>query len=98
MALMTFAQLIKHFGWDSMRQFMKEYEEDIERNENLPNSNQEKIDQWVIRYSKIVSRNIKPQFLMFGLPVSDYVDQHVSKYEAWCPDEEKNPELFFSEL
>ena len=81
-----------------MRQFMKEYEKDIERNENLPNSNQEKIDQWVIRYSKIVYRNIKPQFLMFGLPVSDYVDQHVSKYETWCPDEEKNPELFFSEL
>ncbi len=98
MALMTFAQLIKHFGWDSMRQFMKEYEKDIERHTNLPQSNQDKIDQWVIRYSKIVSRNIKPQFKMFGLPVSDYVDEHVSEFDPWLPEVEKNPELFFSEF
>jgi hypothetical protein len=97
MALMTFAQLIKHFGWKSMRQFLKEYEKDIETKNHLPKSNQEKIDQWVIRYSKIVSRNIKPQFLMFGLPVSDYVDLLVSKYEGWCPEEEKDSQVFFSE-
>ena len=97
MALMTFAQLIKHFGWDSIRQFMKEYEKDIERHTNLPQSNQDKIDQWVIRYSKIVSRNIKPQFKMFGLPVSDHVDAQVSKYSSWFPQEEKSSEVFFSD-
>jgi hypothetical protein len=99
MALCTFAQLIKHFGWDSMRTFMKNYEIDINRHDaSLPKSNQDKIDQWVIRYSKIVSRNIKPQFEMFGLPVSEHVDTTLRGLVKWCPFEEKDPNLFFKEL
>ena len=98
MALMTFAQLIKHFGWNSMQTFMKNYEIDIESGKNLPKNNQEKIDQWVIRYSKIVSRNIKPQFEMFGLPVSDKVDQILIGLKNWCPKEEQDPNMFFLSL
>jgi len=99
MALCTFAQLIKHFGWDSMRLFMKNYEKDINDDDSsLPKSNQDKIDQWVIRFSKIVSRNIKPQFEMFGLPVSNHVDTTLHDLEKWCPLEEKDPDIFFSEL
>jgi hypothetical protein len=96
MALVTFAQLIKHFGWQSMYTFMKNYEQDIEMNSsNLPSTNQEKIDQWVIRYSLIVSRNIKPQFRMFGLPVSSSVDEQLSHLEPWCIKEETDPKIFF---
>jgi hypothetical protein len=99
MALMTFAQLIRHFGWDSMRTFMKNYEADIDKQDtSLPKNNQEKIDQWVIRFSKIVSRNIKPQFEMFGLPVSQHVDNDLSGLEKWCPLEEKDSNKFFKEL
>lgn len=97
MALMTFVQLIKHFGWKAMHKFMKDYEHDIESNRSvLPKNNQEKIDQWVIRYSKIVGRNIKPQFVMFGLPVSESVDAHLKGLRLWCPVEEKDPKVFFS--
>lgn len=96
MALMTFLQLIKHFGWSAMRKFMKNYEEDIKKGENLPQSNQDKIDQWVLRFSKVVRRNIKPQFEMFGLPVSAYVDEQLVDLKPWCPSEEKDPALFFS--
>ena len=99
MALMTFAQLIKHFGWETMHKFMLSYEEDRKSNPHLlPGSNQDKIDQWVIRYSKIVSRNIKPQFKMFGLPVSSNVDQHVSHLPVFCPVEEKSPNIFFKAI
>lgn len=99
MALMTFAQLIKHFGWSAMHKFMKDYENDIKNYDHrLPKSNQDKIDQWVVRYSKIVSRNIKPQFQMFGLPVSEKVDKKLAGLEPWCPVEEKDPNVFFSKL
>ena len=96
MALMAFAQLIKHFGWDSMKTFMKNYEHDITNKVNLPQNNQDKIDQWVIRYSEIVSQNIRPQFEMFGLPVSKNVDDKLAGLELWCPSEEKDPSKFFS--
>lgn len=94
-ALMTFAQLILHFGWPAMRQFMSDYEKDIKSGENLPKNNQEEIDQWVIRYSRIVNRNIRPQFEMFGLPVTDQVNAAVAKLAPWCPVNEKDGNVFF---
>ena len=95
-ALMTFAQLIKHFGWQPMYRFMSDYENDMKNNrEALPKSNQDKIDQWVIRYSKIIGRNIKPQFQLWGLPVRDSVDVHVNQFEGFCPKNEIDANQFF---
>ena len=97
MALMTFTQLLKHFGWEPMYQFMKEYENDMKNNKNaLPKTNQEKIDQWVIRYSKIIGHNIKPQFELWGLPVTDTVDAHVSNLPEFCPTSETDADIFFN--
>jgi len=96
MALATFAQLIKHFGWQPMYKFMKEYEADIRNQNDLPHSNQEKIDQWVLRYSRILKRNIKPQFQMFGLPVSERCDHELALYQSWIVEGEKNPDKFFN--
>lgn len=97
MGLMPFVQLIKHFGWEPMHKFMKDYETDIDANSpNLPKNNQDKIDQWVLRYSKIVGRNIKPQFNMFGIPVSRFVDDELQDLQPWCPREEQDPNIFFS--
>ncbi|CAF1006076.1 unnamed protein product [Brachionus calyciflorus] len=98
MALMMFIQLIKHFGWESMYEFMKTYEDDIKNNSNLPQSEQDKINQWVLRYSKIVSRNIKPQFEMFGLPVSSHIETDLESFEPWCPYDEMNADTFFGEF
>ncbi len=97
-ALGTFIQLVRHFGWNSMYKILADYEQDIKNNINLPQNNQEKIDQSVIRYSKIASRNIKPQFEMFGLPVSADVDLLVENLEPFLPIEEKDPKIFFKEL
>jgi hypothetical protein len=98
MGLVMFAQLIKHFGWQSMRTFMGEYEVDINANDEdkLPKGNQEKIDQWVLRYSKIVNRNIKPQFEMFGLPVSEHVDDEIGNLDYFSPYHERDFDVFIS--
>lgn len=96
MALMTFAQLIKHFGWQPMYKFMSDYENDLKTKSNLPKKEQDKIDQWVIRYSKIVGKNLKPHFEMWGLPVSDDVEDELDDLEPWCKENEKDPAQFFS--
>ena len=79
-----------------MYRFMSDYENDMKNNrEALPKSNQDKIDHWVIRYSKIIERNIKPQFQLWGLPVSDSVDVHVNQFEGFCPKNEIDANQFF---
>ena len=96
MALMTFVQLIKHFGWEPMHKFMKNYEVDIaSRASSLPKNNQDKIDQWVLRYSRIIGFNIRPQFMMFGLPVSNFVNDELKDLEPWCPLE-RSQLMFFA--
>jgi hypothetical protein len=76
--------------------FMSEYENDRKNEKNnLPKTNQDKIDQWVIRFSKIIGRNIKPQFKLWGLPVSDSVDAQVNHFKAFFPQEETDAKLFF---
>ena len=97
LALVTFAQLIKHFGWQPMYTFMKNYEIDIANEAaTLPVTNQDKIDQWVVRYSQIINLNIKPQFEMFGLSVSDAVDAELSHLSLWSLPKEKQSQNFFA--
>jgi hypothetical protein len=96
MALMTFAQLLRHFGWEPMYEFMKVYENDIKNNkDSLPKTNQDKIDQWVIRYSKLIGFNIKPQFEFWGLPVTYKVDEFVGSLPEFNPTEESDADVFF---
>lgn len=91
-ALMTFVQLIKYFGWEPMRKFLHVYENDIQTGQNLPRSNQDKIDQWVLRYSKLIGKNIRPQFQLWGLPVSESVNQNLRALPEWCPKQDIYPD------
>lgn len=95
--LYTFAVLFKHFGWNSIYKFLKEYERDLNDKASayltLPNDNQEKLDQWVLRYSKIVGCNIGPHFRRFGLPVSKDVDKRLADLKPLAID--IKPETFF---
>jgi hypothetical protein len=95
--LYTFAVLFNHFGWQSVYTFLKEYERDITgKSSSLPNNNQEKLDQWVLRYSKIVNFNIAPHFKRFGLPVSQHVNIKLGYLKQL--DIDIRPETFFNYL
>lgn len=91
--LYTFGLLFKHFGWQSIRKFLSEYENDLNSNRNLPCNNQEKLDQWVLRYSKIVGYNIGPYFERFGLPVSRGIHKKLAHMNPLTIDIQ--PEEFF---
>ena len=97
-AIMTFAQLIKYFGWEPMYKFMSDYEDDIKNNrDRLPKNNEEKIDQWVLRYSLIIKHNIKPHFEMWGLPVSTSVEDKLNDLPKWSANEATDPDVFYSD-
>ena len=91
--LYTFAVLFNHFGWESLYRFLEEYERDLnfpERSDCLPADNQEKLDQWVLRYSNIVKFNIAPHFRRFGLPVSNNVDKWLAYLKPLVIDIQPN--------
>ncbi len=83
-ALLMFVLMLEHFGWDSMYKFLREYEEDIVREiKGLPRTDVDRVDQWVVRYSRLVGRNVKEHFVMFGLVVSEWVDEELCGLETW---------------
>lgn len=94
--LVTFAVLVKEFGWDAFRTFFKQYEDEVKSGVTFSKKSSEVIDRWVIRFSKIVQRNIKPHFVLFGLPVSDKVDEHVNHFEPFTSEKYKDPEELFA--
>ena len=62
----------------------------------MPQNNQHKIDNWVIRYSNLIQRNLKPHFEMYGLPVSQEVNNYIQQFPNWVIYEERDPNVFFS--
>lgn len=87
-----FALLVRHFGWESLYELMDESEVD---SVGCFGSNQERLDHWVLKYSRLVGYNIKPHFQNFGLPVSDEVSEQLSDLEPLSLETETR--LFFSE-
>ena len=83
--LRVFLQLIEQHGWQPMIKFMADYEVDIKNKTNIPTTNQQKIDQWVIRYSRILGKNIKSHFQAWGLTTSTDADQSLIGLPYLCP-------------
>jgi alpha-L-fucosidase len=65
-ALFIYAQLIREYGWDSYKAVFRKYEE----TKPALNSNQDKMDYWIITFSRQVNHNLIPLFKFWGFPVS----------------------------
>ena len=70
----------QRFGWESFQTFFTNYEVDItNKAATLPNTKQEKIDQWTIRYSRIVGGNVISHFQYYGImPSEAFVSQQLA--------------------
>ena len=114
---LAFALLVKHFGWKSFETFFSQYERDIKSLRDkqstivLMQTDQEKVDQWILRYSRIVGRNVRAHFEIFSVRVNEsVVDKQLKGLEMWSPGElnlveflnplksEKNKSLFLINL
>ncbi len=85
LALIMYHQLRAAFGWEAYKKVFAEYRDlaDYER----PKDDAQKRDQWLVRMSKTVGRNLGPFFESWGVPVSKQAREAVAKLPAWMPDD-----------
>lgn len=82
-ALCLYVQLQDAFGWEPYQKVFAEYRAlpDAQR----PKSEQDRRDQWLVRYSKAVGRNLGPFFKAWGIPVTEGAAASVANLPAWLP-------------
>ena len=85
LALLMYVQLQEAFGWDAYRQVFATYRAlpDAER----PKSDDEKRDQWLVRFSRLVGRNLGPFFEAWGVPTSEIARASIADMPVWLPPE-----------
>ena len=83
LALIMYAQMQQEFGWDAYRQVFATYRAlpDAER----PKSDDEKRDQWLLRFSRQVGRNLGPFFEAWGVPTSQAARDSIADLSVWLP-------------
>ncbi len=85
-ALLTFALIQREFGWEPFTRFFASFENQSKA--ERPSVDADKIDQWVLRLSKEVNRDLRPHFLEWGWPISKSVLQSadLSALPEWKAD------------
>jgi hypothetical protein len=81
LALMMYIELIEGFGWAPLERVFAEYR--ALSASDLPTTDEARRDQWMIRVSRAVNRNLGPFFQRWGVPVSNRARQQVSRLQAW---------------
>jgi hypothetical protein len=84
MALTTYIQLIQGFGWECWRAYLHSFADPAFGAK--PTTDDDKRDQFLIRYSKITKKNLGPFFEFWGIPVSASAKAAVSGMEVWMPE------------
>jgi hypothetical protein len=83
LALAMYVQLQHAFGWDAFRRVFAEYR-DLPAGER-PATDDEKRDQWLVRFSRTVGRNLGPFFQAWGVPTSAGARASVVDLPVWMP-------------
>ncbi len=83
LALVIYIQLREGFGWDAFKKVFAEYR-DLPPAQH-PKSDDQKRDQWMVRFSKTVGKNLGPLFQTWGIPVSESARNEIKSLPAWMP-------------
>ncbi|MCC6405757.1 MAG: hypothetical protein IT453_01230 [Planctomycetes bacterium] len=83
LALQTYLLVQAEFGWEPFRAVFAEYAAlpDAER----PKTEADKRDQWMVRLSRAVGKDLGPYFQAWGVPVSAEARQSVAELDDWMP-------------
>jgi hypothetical protein len=84
LALIMYIQLQEAFGWDPYKAVFREYRE-LGAGQH-PKSDDEKRDQWMVRFSRQVGRNLGPFFEAWGVPTSDEARASITDLPEWMPE------------
>ena len=83
LALILYVQLQEAFGWEAYRRLFAEYRA-LPRAE-CPVDDAAKRDQWLVRFSRAVGRNLGPLFQAWGVPTSAKARREVEALPVWMP-------------
>lgn len=85
LALDMYIRLQEAFGWQAFKKVFAEYR-DLPRSER-PKNDDEKRDQWLVRFSRVAGRNLGPYFEVWGLPTSQAARESIQDLPKWMPKE-----------
>ena len=83
LALAMYVQLQHAFGWDAFRRVFADYR-DLPVPER-PANDAAKRDQWLVRFSRTVGRDLGPFFQAWGVPTSDAARASLADLPVWLP-------------
>jgi hypothetical protein len=78
-----YKQLKDEFGWDAYKRVFAEYRALPE--EERPKTDADRRDQWLVRFSRTVGRNLGPFFEYWGVPTSEAARKSIDQLPAWMP-------------
>lgn len=81
----TYVQMQQAFGWEAFQSAFAQYLKLPETQQ--PKSDDEKRDQWMVRFSRQVHRNLGPFFQAWGIPTSETARASIADLPAWMPAE-----------
>ena len=85
LSLATYVQMQRAFGWDAFKRVFAQYL--MLPAEERPKSDAEKRDQWMVRFSRQVRRNLGPFFETWGIPTSAAARASIADLPVWMPEE-----------
>lgn len=83
LALTMYDQVQAEFGWEAFKKVFAEYRA-LPGGER-PRGDAEKRDQWLVRLSRTVGRNLGPFFQAWGVPTSEAARASVASLPGWMP-------------
>ena len=86
-ALFIYTQLVNSFGWNSFKFIFREYES-LSNKEKLFNNDEDKWDQWIIRFSSVVGLDVSPLFYFWNIPFSEKPSLNLKDLTPWLPSDE----------
>ena len=84
LALIMYIQLREAFGWDAYKAVFAEYR-DLPADQR-PQNDDEKRDQWMVRFSRQVGHNLGPFFQAWGVPTSEQARASIADLPEWMPE------------
>ncbi len=83
LALVMYQQLREAFGWEAYKAVFETYRAlpDAER----PRTEEQKRDQWMVRFSRQVGKNLGPFFEAWGVPTSAAARDSIKDLPGWMP-------------
>ena len=82
--LIMYIQLKNAFGWEPFVKTFTEYQQ-VPSGER-PQSDDQKRDQWMVRFSRTIGKNLGPFFQAWGVPTSQAARDSIQSLPQWMPD------------